>query len=236
MSNDQTIYYLGINDIRTANLVEDYIYTNYDLNYYWSNDFSQDFYIELANFGFISISSPNDDGLILLAEMQFEYSILDFKDLHISSKVKKLLNKNTFTFKVNNDFQAVLEKIESYHENSWCSGEYKKLMYDLISYKHKSIDFKLHCFEVYENGIMSACEIGYVIKNTYTSLSAYTNKNYPNHGTLQLVLLAKYLDKNNYDFWNLGHSSMEYKKKLGAKIYKRKDFLQRWTNSMNKTL
>ena len=235
MLDDPTIYYLSKEDIRTSNLVKDYIYTNYDLNYYWSNDFSQDFYIELANFGFISISSPNEDALILLAEMQFDYAILDFKDLHISSKVKKLLKKNSFEFKINNDFKTVLEKIEEYHENSWCTKEYKELMYKLISYKHKSINFKLHCFEVYQNNILTACEIGYVIANTYTSLSAYTNKNYSNHGTLQLVLLAKYLEKNDYDFWNLGHSSMEYKKRLGAKIYKRKDFLQRWTNSVNKT-
>ena len=81
MSNDSMIYYLSKEDIRTSNLVKNYIYTNYDLNYYWSNDFSEDFYIELANFGFISISSPNEDGLILLSEMQFDYSILDFKDL-----------------------------------------------------------------------------------------------------------------------------------------------------------
>lgn len=232
---EQQIYYLSLNDIRTKDLVKNYIYTNLKENYYWSNDFSEDFYIELANFGFISISASFDDQFVLLAEMQFNYSVLQFKDLHISKKVKKLLNKNNYEFKVNNDFKSVIERIENYHKNSWCEKDYKELLFNLITYKHKNIDFKLNCFEVYEDNILTACEIGYSIGKTYTSLSAYTNKDYKNHGSLQLVLLSFHLEEKNYDFWNLGHSSMQYKIDLGAKILKRKDFLNIWNKSNVKT-
>jgi len=231
MQEEPSIYFLSHEDIKSPFLVEKYIYPEMNLNYYWSNDFSCDFYIELANFGFISISSKQENELILLTEMQFEYSILDFKDLHISKKVKKLLNKNTFEFKVNHSFEAVIEMLESYHQHSWCEKEYKQLLYELINYKHEKIDFALHCFEVYEKEILMACELGYTIGKTYTSLSGYTNREYSNYGSLQLVLLSKFLEKNSYDFWNLGHTIMPYKKKLGAKTYSREKFLKRWHES-----
>lgn len=234
MNNEAQIYYLDLENIRTELLVEKYIYTNHELNYYWSKDFSCDFYIELAKFGFITISSNYDNNFILLTEMQFNYAVLDFKNLHISKKVKKLIKKNDYSFKINNDFIKVLENIEKYHENSWCEKEYKELLIKLISYQHKIINFKLECFELYKDDILLACEIGYTIGKTYTSLSAYTNKNYKNYGTLQLVLLSNYLENKTYDFWNLGHSSMQYKLNLGAKILNRNDFLKRWLVSSNK--
>lgn len=234
MSKEKQIYFLDLEDIRTESLVEKYIYTNYELNYYWSNDFSCDFYIELASLGFISISSNVDNKFILLAEMQFDYAVLDFKNLHISKKVKKLLNTTDYDFKINNNFEIVLDKIESYHQNSWCEKEYKELLLNLISFKHNNINFKLECFELYKDNILVACEIGYTIGKTYTSLSGYTNKAYKNYGTLQLVLLSKYLENKNYHFWNLGHSAMQYKINLGAQILNRNDFLKRWLISSKK--
>jgi len=41
-------------------------------------------------------------------------------------------------------------------------------------------------------------------------------------------MLANYLHKRDFNFWNLGHPHMEYKKRLGCEIYKRDDFLKRW--------
>lgn len=48
-----------------------------------------EFYIELARAGFISTTYDTEDGLILLPELQYNYAILDFKNLHISKKSKK---------------------------------------------------------------------------------------------------------------------------------------------------
>jgi len=45
-------------------------------------------------------------------------------------------------------------------------------------------------------------------------------------------LLSKYLEKNGLSFWNLGHPHMEYKKKLGAKVYARQEFLKRWNKAI----
>jgi hypothetical protein len=43
-----------------------------------------------------------------------------------------------------------------------------------------------------------------------------------------MVLLALYLENNNYSFWNLGHPYMQYKFDLGAISFSREEFLKRW--------
>ena len=80
-----------------------------------------------------------------------------------------------------------------------------------------------------------AWEIGYKISSTYTSLTGFClkDKKYNNYGKLQLVLLAKYLQKNNYSFWNLGHPYMQYKFDLGAISFSRKEFLKRWISTVS---
>lgn len=232
MSSNNTIYYLTADDIEDDNIVFNHIYKDPDTNFYFSDDFSKDFYIKLASLGFISTTTTYNDILYLLPELQFEYAILDFEDLHISSKVKKLLKLNNYTFYENKNIDKVFNKLDEYHNPNWLISQYQTLLKELINYKHKSIDFEIKSFEIYDNntGELIAAEIGYVINDIYTSLTGFSSKEkkYNNYGKLQLVLLANHLKKNNYKFWNLGHPYMDYKFQLGAKIYTREDFLKRW--------
>ena len=78
--------------------------------------------------------------------------------------------------------------------------------------------------------MLIAGEIGYKIGKTYTSLSGFSKKDkkYNNWGKLQMILLAKHLEENSFSFWNLGHPYMQYKFDLGAKLYSREDFLEKW--------
>ncbi|MEN8717560.1 MAG: hypothetical protein ABF301_02725, partial [Sulfurovum sp.] len=87
-----------------------------------------------------------------------------------------------------------------------------------------------------EKDELVAAEIGYLIGKTYTSLTGFSSKEklYKNWGKLQMVLLGKYLEKEKFDFWNLGHPYMQYKFDLGALKYSRIDFLKRWLISINK--
>ncbi len=43
-----------------------------------------------------------------------------------------------------------------------------------------------------------------------------------------MTLLDRYLQSNNYSFWNMGHPYMQYKSDLGAKVLKRDVFLKQW--------
>ncbi|MFW2516872.1 hypothetical protein ACN5PD_11165, partial [Aliarcobacter butzleri] len=76
--------------------------------------------------------------------------ILDFNNLHISKKVKKLINKNNFKFFINHNLEAVISKIKSYHKDSWIEENYENLLLNLKNYKKTNFDFELFCVELYD--------------------------------------------------------------------------------------
>lgn len=229
---EPTIYYLKNEDILNEDILYNYIYPNMNSNYYWSDNFSEEFYINAANAGFITVSNFFDNKLLLLPEMQFEYALLDFNDLHISKKVKKLIKKDGFKLSINKKLKTLLNHIELYHENSWLTNKYLDLIIKLKEFHHNTIDFEILSVELTckKTNNLIAGELGYRIGTTYTSLTGFHNQEniYNNCGTLQLVLFAQYLQENNFSFWNLGHALMPYKLNLGAKVYSREDFLKKW--------
>jgi Leu/Phe-tRNA-protein transferase len=159
--------------------------------------------------------------------------------LHISKKVKTLLKKDQYHLSFDTNFEKVLDNIAQHHQKyNWLKGPYLTLMQKLHKTKHSN--FKLYSVELYSNidDNLIAGEIGYVIGNTYTSLTGFSSKEkrYNNCGKLQLVLLAKVLQKKGISFWNLGHPHMEYKKKLGSLIYSRKEFLKRWRDATKRPM
>lgn len=231
MSNS-ILYEINLENLQDSKTLN-YIYNNKTDNYYLSLDFTKEFYIAQAKAGFIATSVYIKDIFYLLPEIQFEYAVLDFKNLHICKKVEKLLNKSSFRFVVNSDINLVLEEINSYHKDSWLCNRYRDLILDL--YKNPSDGFEIYSVLLYFEDKIIAGEIGYKIKSTYTSLSGFSSKDrkFNNWGKLQLVLLAKYLEENAFSFWNLGHPYMQYKFDLGAKLYKREEFLKRWLDKIN---
>ena len=238
MSEQNLVYYLTFEDIQNRNILYNSIYMNKKTNYYISEDFSENFYIYLAYYGFICTSTSLQNKFYLLAEMQFEYAILDFKDLHISKKIAQLIKKDEFTFSINTKFEEVINKLEEYHKTNWVEDKYKNLLLSLKDYKTSNIDFKIISVELSDKNTneLIAGEIGYKIGSTYTSLTGFSSKErkYNNWGKLQLVLLSLYLEKENYAFWNLGHPYMQYKFDLGAKTYSRLEFLERWLKRTSK--
>ena len=234
MSENNTIYYLQHKDIQDKDILINEIYANTESNYYFSDDFSKDFYIDLCYFGFISTTIIDNDKLFLLPEIQFEYALLYFENLHISKKVKKLIKKKDYIFEIDSNIKEVLNKLDEYHNPNWLIGDYKNLLIEL--FKDDSESFKIKTFLVKDKKTKEiiAGEIGYKIGNTYTSLTGFSSKEkkYNNYGTLQLILTAKYLEKENYKLWNLGHPYMEYKYAIGAKCYKREKFLEQWYSCM----
>lgn len=232
MKKKNVVYYLSLEDIKDENILFNHIYTNLDSNFYISDDFSAEFYINQAFSGFISTSVKLQDKFYLVPEMQFEYAILDFENLHISKKIKKLLNKNDFTFTINTNLPLLIQNIQSHHKSNWLTNEYYEILKKLKEYKDPNIDFELLSIELWNKSktILIAGEIGYKIGSIYTSLTGFClkDKKYNNFGKLQMVLLAFHLKKNNFSFWNLGHPYMQYKFDLGAITYSRKAFLERW--------
>lgn len=227
--NEKYIPYLDRHALSDKIVLEEYIYPD-RRNYYWCDDFSPETYIAFARAGFISVSQKVNNDLLLLPEMQEEYAVLDFRELHISQKVAKLIKKAGYRLEFNSCIEEVITSIQNTYEDCWMIGKYAELMLKLSQNSYDN--FRLFSTELINEatGELIAGEIGYLTHNVYTSLSGFHNsdKKYENWGTLQLVLLAHHLESEGVRFWNLGHPNMEYKIGLGAKIFNRKDFLNQW--------
>jgi Leu/Phe-tRNA-protein transferase len=68
-------------------------------------------------------------------------------------------------------------------------------------------------FAVYREGELKAGEIGVVAGRVYTSYTGYREEN--NAGTVQMILMAQWLEKAGFDFLDFG-MPLEYKTQLGA--------------------
>jgi hypothetical protein len=60
---------------------------------------------------------------------------------------------------------------------------------------------------------------------------------YNSAGKVQLVALARFLQKNGYQVWNLGHpprgDQMKYKADMGGVVLPRDEFLRVWQPAVN---
>jgi Leu/Phe-tRNA-protein transferase len=225
------IYPLPYEAVSDLAFLQKHIYPDMRKNYYWSEDFSAQYYIAQAKAGFIAVTDTFEGKELLLPEIQFSYALLHFEDLHISRKVKRLLSRKKHQLHITTDIDAVVERIQQYHRNCWLTPKYHTM---LKKTQQTEENFQIFASYITHNGksdgILVAGEIGYMIGNTYTSLSGFSSreKAYRNYGTLQLVLLARFLQEHDFAFWNLGQSYMPYKFHLGAKQYDRHQFLKLW--------
>jgi len=221
------IYPLPYEAVCNLPFLTEHIYPDMRKNYYWSEDFSPEYYIAQAKAGFIAVTDMFEGKELLLPEIQFSYALLHFNDLHVSKKVTRIIKRDNPKLHISTDIDPVIKKIQTYHRNCWLTPKY----HDMLKATQRTDDnFQLISAYIEEDGVLIAGEIGYIIGNTYTSLSGFSSreKDYRNYGTLQLVLLARYLQENGFAFWNLGQSYMPYKFALGAKQYDRMQFLRYW--------
>ena len=226
------IHHLPLEHLQDPLVLHELIYPNMYKNYYWSDDFSPEYYIAQAKAGFIAVTDQYEDQELLLPEIQYTYALLDFKDLHVSKKIKKLLTVKALELEITQELDEVVSQINTYHKQCWLTPRYLKM---LKATQHLDDNFDLVSVGLRENGVLVSGEIGYIIGETYTSLSGFSSREkcYRNYGTAQLVLLARYLQASGFSFWNLGQPYMSYKLALGAKIYDRKEFLTRWFAATN---
>lgn len=177
-----------------------------------------------------------EEEAFLLPEIQFDYAVLHFEDLKVPKKVTKILKKDNYKFAIDSDFEGVLKKINNYHKDSWLIKEYIEILKNIKNNQNSYDNFVLFSVELFcqDSNELVAGEIGYKIGSTYTSLTGFSSKNnkFRDWGKVQMILLSKYLSKNNYNFWNLGHPQLQYKIDLGAKIYPRKEFLNLWYDNI----
>ena len=225
------IYNIDLEDVLDKEILLHEIYADLDHDYYWSDDFSPQFYITLAKLGFITVAMEDEEKLILLPQIQTHYALLEHKDLHISHHVKKLLQSpDKYSLTINQRFNEVIEGIKQSYEDCWFHDQYEKLLVSL----HEGVfeDFQMMSTELIDThtNTLVCGELGYITNNIYTGLTKFSlkDKEHTNWGTLQRVLLTQHLQKQGILFSNLGQPKMQYKLDLGAIVYPRKEFLQKF--------
>ena len=226
--------HLSLHDLKNPILLQAML-GNLKDDYYWSDDFSPEFYTAQARAGFMAVTEIHHGRELLLPELQRSYALLDFDSLHVSRHVRRILKRNHPTLHVGYSLNTVAEKIQSHHKHTWLTPRYLATLKGV-----NRLDNDLHIISVLmrQDGIITAGEIGYILGRTYTSLSGFSSRNsrYRHHGTVQMVLLSRWLEAHGFAFWNLGQPWMPYKFALGAREYTRQDFLRRWQNAIRKPL
>jgi len=204
-------------------------------DYYWSENFSPEFYVAQAQAGFMAVTERHKGAELLLPELQRSYAVLDFDALHISRHARRIIRRDEPTLHIGLSLRTTAARIREHHRHTWLSTRYLKMLEAVNT--HQS-DMHVVSVLLRHRGEITAGEIGYILGRTYTSLSGFSSRDpfLRHHGTVQLVLLGQWLKHHQFAFWNLGQPYMPYKFALGAQEYSRHEFLNRWLSATREKL
>ena len=198
-------------------LVDALLKTGYNEEFCIAADFSEEFVARLMEAGFLVMSTElrdDDDGqeepfYILLPKLHLVRSVLFYPELHIKKSIRPFLSR--YELRVDTDFDLVLDKCVKTHGDAWLTPP----LVGILKSMRKRNDMRVRpvSFAVYRNGELKAGEIGVVTERVYTSYSGYRDED--NAGTVQMILMAQWLEKTGFDFLDFG-MPLEYKTNLGA--------------------
>ena len=210
-------------------LVDAMLETDYSEEFIMSQDFSIGFAERLMEAGFLvmSMELKIDKGsvpgetetsiFILLPKLHLVRSALFYPNLRIKKNIKPLLPH--YELRVNTDFEYILDKCVKTHGSDWLTPPLVNLLKTMNRLregknKNKHPEQPLpFSFSLYRDGELKAGEIGIVMGRVYTSYSGYRTEN--NSGTVQMILMIKWLEENGFDFLDFG-MPLPYKTDLGA--------------------
>ena len=201
-------------------VVDAMLKTDYSEEFCFARDFDEEFISRLMEAGFLVMSAELRDEqseenakapfFILLPKLHLLRSALFFPDLHIKKSIRPFLNH--YELKVDTDFDCILDKCIQIHGSDWLTPPLAGILRSIRNRKNSRI--KPISFAVYREGELKAGEIGVVIGRVYTSYSGYYEED--NAGTVQMILMAQWLEKTGFDFLDFG-MPLDYKAALGAK-------------------
>jgi Leu/Phe-tRNA-protein transferase len=218
-------------------IVDAMLGTGYNEEFCVSLDFSPDFIARLMAAGFLvmSVKAGNaadedasaapeaaavepDEQYILLPKLHLTRSALFFDKLHIKKSVKRYLNR--YELRYDTDFDFIINRCQEIHGEDWLTGP-------LVSAIRNIRKNKLHgvypmSFALYRDDKLVAGEFGVRVGRVYTSYSGYYDES--NAGTVQLIHSARWLQENDFAFFDLG-MPMDYKTALGATDISPEDFV-----------
>ena len=146
---------------------------------------------------------------VLLPKLHLVRSALFFPELHIKKSICRFLPR--YELRIDTDFDLILDKCVQIHNADWLTPP---LVNALKCLHRQNTRAKPVSFGAYRDGELKAGEIGVTIGRVYTSYSGYYEED--NAGTVQMILMAKWLEQTGFDFLDLG-MPLDYKTHLGAR-------------------
>ncbi|MBP7552293.1 MAG: hypothetical protein KA885_02625 [Spirochaetes bacterium] len=198
-----------INSINEIKLIPDKLSNNFESEYCVSNDFSPAIIEECCSYGFFPMAVKLLDRHFLTVKYHLYKSIITFDKLHIPGSVRRYAKNMRLTFDKN--FDLCINNIHNIYGFNWL---YPPLVEGFKAI-HIGANFKIgvHSIELWEGDELIAGEIGFIVRNVYTSLSGFFLKNCA--GNIQMSALGLFLKVNGFAYWDLG-MPIPYKNKYGA--------------------
>jgi Leu/Phe-tRNA-protein transferase len=205
-------------------IVDAMLDTGYSEEFCVSPDFSPEFIARLMDAGFLVMSSrmgdpedgkddESDTGsyppFILLPRLHLSRSALFYHNLHIKKSIKRHLGSYELCF--DTDFDRIVNRCLEIHGDDWLTPPLVSAIRHIRHNKHYGVYSA--SFALYRDGVLVAGEFGVIAGRVYTSYSGYYDES--NSGTVQLILTARYLQENDYAFFDLG-MPLTYKNDIGA--------------------
>jgi len=212
-------------------IVDSMLEIEYNEDFCLALEFTDEFTSRLMEAGFL-VMSANLHGIetggkkedeepffVSLPKLHTSRSILFFPELHIRKSVRPVLD--CYELRVNQDFDLILSKCLEIHGEDWLTPP----LVDALKCLRKRSDLPAWpvSFALYRDGVLKAGEFGVVVGRVYTSYSGYYEED--NAGTVQMILMAKWLEKTGFAFLDFG-MPLDYKTALGARDLTPQQFVE----------
>lgn len=180
----------------------------------------------VAGFLIMSFRIEESGEYVLMPKHHITRSVLFFENLHIGRTVKRLLERYELRF--DKDYDSIVEKCAAVHGDDWLTEPLRDALRGIRAAAR--LGARPVSFGLYRNGVLCAGEFGVVVGRVYTSYSGYYSES--SAGRVQLILTARYLEKNNFAFWDLG-MPLDYKYTIGAHDVPTGEFVRIFRASRN---
>jgi Leu/Phe-tRNA-protein transferase len=147
---------------------------------------------------------------VLLPKLHLERSVLFFPELHVKKSILPFLSR--YELGVDRDFDRILRRCVEVHGDGWLTAPLRGILRKIRRLPEPPA--RPVSFGVYREGKLRAGEIGVFHGRVYTSYSGYYDED--NAGTVQMILMCRWLEGAGYAFLDLG-MPLDYKDRLGAR-------------------
>jgi Leu/Phe-tRNA-protein transferase len=209
-------------------VVDAMLRTGYSEEFCVAQDWDPAFIVRLMEAGFLIMSDSffamDDRGNthrqdIVLPKLHLVRSVLFFSELHVKKSIKSFLSRYELRF--DSDFDRIVQNCLAVHGDGWLTPT---LLFTLHILRRQCAGRAPRpvSFGLYRDGTLVAGEFGVLCGRVYTSYSGYKEEN--NAGTVQMILMIRWLEKAGFAFLDFG-MPLDYKSGLGAQNVDPEEFV-----------